>query len=146
MLHLGLIEAQKMGINRVLISADEDNPASWRTIEQCGGVLEKVIKKDEKLLKVYWIDLALHSGLDPIKNKLKKSPSNESPPLSPKKLSRKEIQAKARAEKAKAKLARKAAFRHKTEKKLKEKEERKVYHKKENTQKKFQKKLEKKKF
>jgi hypothetical protein len=60
-----------------------------------------------------------------------------------KKPSRKEIQAKVRAEKARAKLERKAAFRHKTEKKLREKEERKIFHKKENAQKKYQKKVEK---
>jgi predicted acetyltransferase len=46
MLSLGLEEAQKLGIREVIISAFEDNPASWKTIEKCGGVFLKVIKKD----------------------------------------------------------------------------------------------------
>jgi predicted acetyltransferase len=36
MLSLGLIEAKKLGIDTVMISAHEDNPTSWRTIESCG--------------------------------------------------------------------------------------------------------------
>ena len=59
--------------------------------------------------------------------------------------SRKQLVAKMRAEKARAKLERKKAFRKKTEKKLVEKAERKIFHKKENAQKKLQIKLEKKK-
>lgn len=57
MLTLGLIEAWKLWITEVLISADEDNPASWKTIESCGGVYDGSIVKDGKALKIYYINL-----------------------------------------------------------------------------------------
>lgn len=57
MLSLGLIEAKKLGIDTVMISAHEDNPASWRTIESCGWILQKIIEKDEKLLRIYSINI-----------------------------------------------------------------------------------------
>jgi hypothetical protein len=66
-------------------------------------------------------------------------------PLLPVAPSRKAVRAKIRADKMKEKIDRKAAFRRKTDKKLAEKEKRKVYHKKANAQKKFQAKIEKKK-
>ncbi len=69
---------------------------------------------------------------------------NPSPDV-PKKPSRKEIQKEIRIEKARLKIQRKESFRKKTEKKLAEKAERKTYHKKENAQKKFMAKIEKKK-
>jgi predicted acetyltransferase len=53
MLRLGLIEATKLGIKKVVISADEDNPVSWKTIESCGWILQKIIIKDEKKMKIY---------------------------------------------------------------------------------------------
>ena len=55
MLQLGLIEAWKLGIQKVLISAHEDNIASWKTIESCGGEYIKTIPDEGKSLKVYWI-------------------------------------------------------------------------------------------
>lgn len=57
MLRLWLTEAQKLGIERVLISAHEDNPASWKTIESSGGEYIKTIDDEGKNLKVYWIKL-----------------------------------------------------------------------------------------
>ena len=57
MLKLALIEARNLGIEKVLISANEDNLASWKTIEVCGWVFEKTIEKEGKMLKVYWITL-----------------------------------------------------------------------------------------
>lgn len=36
-LYLGLKVCNKYGINEVLMDADKDNPASWRTIEALGG-------------------------------------------------------------------------------------------------------------
>jgi predicted acetyltransferase len=56
MLRLGLIEANKLGIEKVLISAHEDNIASWKTIESCGGEYIKTIRDGGKNLKVYWIN------------------------------------------------------------------------------------------
>ena len=55
MLSLWLIEARKLGIEQVLISADEDNPASWKTIESCGWVFLKKIEKEWRYLKIYTI-------------------------------------------------------------------------------------------
>lgn len=51
MLGLGLEKAKEMGIEKGLVCCDEDNPASARTIEDCGGVLETV----EEGLRRYWI-------------------------------------------------------------------------------------------
>ena len=39
-LQVGLRRAIEIGLNHVLLFADSANPASWRTIETCGGVLE----------------------------------------------------------------------------------------------------------
>jgi predicted acetyltransferase len=39
-LQAGLDHARELGLADVVLYADTDNPASWRTIEHCGGVLE----------------------------------------------------------------------------------------------------------
>jgi predicted acetyltransferase len=57
MLRLWLIEAKKLGIETVVISADEDNPASWRTIEKCGWKLIDMKVNDGKNQKIYTIEL-----------------------------------------------------------------------------------------
>lgn len=36
-LRAGLAHAAELGLERVLLYADTDNPASWRTIERCDG-------------------------------------------------------------------------------------------------------------
>lgn len=57
MLKLGLIEAHKLGIEKVLISALEERVASWKTIERCDGEYIKTIDEWWKNLRVYWINL-----------------------------------------------------------------------------------------
>ncbi|MEF3021253.1 GNAT family N-acetyltransferase [Vibrio mimicus] len=59
MLRLGLIEAKRLGLKRVLLVADEDNRGSRLVIERNGGVLESIISGDfyPNLLARYWIDL-----------------------------------------------------------------------------------------
>ena len=52
-LALGLEEARALGLDRVLVTADETNAPSWRTIEANGGVLEDVRKGKRR----YWIAL-----------------------------------------------------------------------------------------
>ena len=52
-LELGLAEARKQGLGRVLITCDEDNRASRRTILSAGGVYENTIDRSQR----YWIDL-----------------------------------------------------------------------------------------
>lgn len=60
-LKAGLQRARELGIQRVLVCADTDNPASWRTIERCGGVLEAELmsKHYGSLYRRYWIETAL---------------------------------------------------------------------------------------
>lgn len=55
-LTLGL--AAERGIDRVLVTCEQDNPASARTIERCGGVLEDV----RGTLRRYWIETAAASA------------------------------------------------------------------------------------
>jgi len=59
MLKLSLPLARSLGIERCLLICDDDNIASRKTIERCGGVLENVtIESDtEKLIRRYWIEL-----------------------------------------------------------------------------------------
>jgi predicted acetyltransferase len=59
-LRLALTFAQdKLGLNRVLVTCDDDNIGSIRTIENNGGVLESVISGPDldKPKRRYWIDL-----------------------------------------------------------------------------------------
>lgn len=59
MLRLALrIANEKLGIGRVLVTCDNDNIGSIRTIEKCGGVLESIITgSDLKIPKRrYWIE------------------------------------------------------------------------------------------
>lgn len=60
MLQLALrIACDKLGIDRVLVTCDDDNVGSIRTIEKNGGVLENVITGPDlhKPKRRYWIDL-----------------------------------------------------------------------------------------
>ncbi|MGP3775123.1 GNAT family N-acetyltransferase [Streptomyces sp. SDT5-1] len=52
-----LPEARALGLDRVLITCDEDNVASARIIERNGGVLEDVRDTDEGVKRRYWITL-----------------------------------------------------------------------------------------
>lgn len=58
-LRAALTEARHLGLERVLLCCDADNPASWRTIEACGGVLEREFHSEhfECLVRRYWIEL-----------------------------------------------------------------------------------------
>nr|WP_314844626.1 GNAT family N-acetyltransferase [uncultured Microbacterium sp.] len=58
-LRLGLQRAAEIGLDRVLITCDDDNIGSARTIEGAGGVLQDVSDQTERghaLLRRYWID------------------------------------------------------------------------------------------
>ncbi|RZI48829.1 GNAT family N-acetyltransferase [Lactococcus kimchii] len=57
MVKFALPEYKKRGILRVMISADEDNIASRKTIERNGGVLENIVSIDDSKVCRYWIDL-----------------------------------------------------------------------------------------
>ena len=52
-----LDEARKLGLDRVLITCDDNNIASARTIERSGGVLEDVRTTTLGLTRRYWVTL-----------------------------------------------------------------------------------------
>lgn len=57
-LELGLIEAKKLGLNRVLLTCNKDNIASARTILSCKGELEdEYFQEDGSITSRYWINL-----------------------------------------------------------------------------------------
>ncbi len=53
-LELALVRAREIGLDRVLLTCDEDNTPSLRTIERNGGVLEDIRNGTRR----YWISLA----------------------------------------------------------------------------------------
>lgn len=56
-LELALLEAKKIGLQKVLVSCDEDNIASKRVIEKNNGqLLGKAINDGKPILR-FWIDL-----------------------------------------------------------------------------------------
>ncbi len=54
-LELALAEAKRMGIEKVLVTCDDDNVGSAKIIEKNGGVLENKIENEGKLKRRYWI-------------------------------------------------------------------------------------------
>lgn len=52
-----LTEAKKRGMNRVLVTCDEDNTASARTIEANGGRFDRKACLESEILRRYWIEL-----------------------------------------------------------------------------------------
>lgn len=59
MLRQALPRAQRLGLERVLLTCNDDNHASIRVIEKNGGVLEKkaTIPPNNQLKRYYWIRL-----------------------------------------------------------------------------------------
>lgn len=57
MLALALKQCRKMGLTRVLLTCDRDNPASARVIKKNGGALENEVDEDGTVVQRYWIDL-----------------------------------------------------------------------------------------
>jgi predicted acetyltransferase len=56
-LRQSLIIVRSIGIDRVLVTCDDDNIGSIRTIESCGGKLENVVTTERPApLRRYWID------------------------------------------------------------------------------------------
>jgi predicted acetyltransferase len=50
--------ARALGIDRLLVTCDDDNVASQGVIERCGGVLEdKRGREGGGMTRRYWIDL-----------------------------------------------------------------------------------------
>ena len=57
MIGLALEECRKLGIKKVLMVCDKDNPSSARTIQKNGGILENEITVDGIIEQRYWITL-----------------------------------------------------------------------------------------
>lgn len=57
MLELALIEAEKLWIEKILISCHSDNPASEKVILKNGWVFRKEVPHEGKILHTYWITL-----------------------------------------------------------------------------------------
>lgn len=55
MLRLNILNAKKLGIEKMLVTCDMDNRASEKTILANGGVFEKLIEVDGTQMKRYWI-------------------------------------------------------------------------------------------
>ncbi len=61
MLALGLEKLRKQGVMKVMLTADIDNPGSWKAIEANGGILTEIhdsIFKPGSVSRTYWIDLS----------------------------------------------------------------------------------------
>ena len=56
MLRLNIQKAKELGIERMLVTCDEGNSASEKTILRNGGVFEKTIEVDGTTMKRFWID------------------------------------------------------------------------------------------
>jgi len=55
-LRQSLIIARSLGIDRVLVTCDDDNIGSIKAIESCGGQFENVVVTEERApLRRYWI-------------------------------------------------------------------------------------------
>jgi len=58
LLEAAMGQARELGIDRLLVTCDEDNPASIRVIEKCGGVLQDGIGREAGGTTLrYWIAL-----------------------------------------------------------------------------------------
>ena len=55
MLRLNILEAGKLGIDRLLVTCNADNPASEKTILANGGVYESSLEADGHTVRRYWI-------------------------------------------------------------------------------------------
>ncbi len=56
-LRQGMIIARSLGVDRALVTCDEDNVGSATIIERCGGLFDSIHVTDEgRLIRRYWID------------------------------------------------------------------------------------------
>ena len=55
LLQLTLTEARRIGLTRVLITADDSNVASWRVVERNGGQREPGLLSEAGAVRRYWL-------------------------------------------------------------------------------------------
>ncbi|MCR5322475.1 MAG: GNAT family N-acetyltransferase [Lachnospiraceae bacterium] len=60
MLQIGLTKCRKLGIHKILITCNDDNEASRKTILKNGGVYESTVTEPDEGIKLqrYWIELS----------------------------------------------------------------------------------------
>lgn len=58
MLKMFLKEKPVRDLKRVLLTCDDGNAGSARTIENCGGVLWDKVEDNGKTVRRYWMDVA----------------------------------------------------------------------------------------
>ena len=63
MLRLNILNAAKLGIDKMLVICDAENKASEKTILANGGVFEKTIDVDGETMKRFWI--TVNKGMNP---------------------------------------------------------------------------------
>lgn len=56
-LYLGLLKCKEYGIKEAVLTAAEQNPASWKTMEALGGKLEEKFEGHDELVRRYVIDV-----------------------------------------------------------------------------------------
>lgn len=65
LLQMTLPEARRIGLTRVLITADDSNVASWRIIERNGGLCEPgLLMSESGALRRYWLDTPSNGSWD----------------------------------------------------------------------------------
>lgn len=57
MLKLLLEELKRLDLDKLLITCDDDNIGSSKTIESCNGILQNKVIVENKLTRRYWINL-----------------------------------------------------------------------------------------
>ncbi|GAA0568605.1 GNAT family N-acetyltransferase [Paractinoplanes ferrugineus] len=58
-----LVAARALGLDRVLITCDDTNAASARTIERAGGVREDIREHDGRRYRRYWVSTCSPAGV-----------------------------------------------------------------------------------
>lgn len=56
-LALALPKARELGIDRALVTCDDDNVGSAKIIEKNGGILENKVMVNGKLVRRYWVSI-----------------------------------------------------------------------------------------
>ena len=56
-LQQSLLFIRGLGVDKALITCDDDNIASAKVIESQGGVLENLVQDEGRLIRRYWVDL-----------------------------------------------------------------------------------------
>ena len=56
-LQQSLLFVRGLGVDKALITCDDDNIASAKVIESQGGVLEDLVQHEGRLIRRYWVDL-----------------------------------------------------------------------------------------